>query len=502
MIGLLKLNLHNLNRLTPDLRGITTARRRTGSTLLGLALDGQRIEAVLARRSNGAGPLRVLNSAAGSLELNLLTDAPELVGREIRNFLDRAGIRERSCAVCLPLDWVLTAQTALPDLSPEDTESFINLEAERGLPFGLDTLAIARSMGQTKDGARYATIIAIPRENLAILQRSLKAAGLRPISFSLGLPALQKPELSLATGAVALRLGESSVELQVTSGGGIASLRALQGAVEQDGVRKRPYADVVARDLRITLGQLSAELRKNIQALKIFGNGDGAKHFVEDLSSRARLMDLNVEWVRSYRAEDFGIEMAKDIPVSPALSLAARTLLGQSSGLEFLPPKVSAWKQVATRYSSGKLAWTGVAAGVVALLVAGAFIVQEWQLSTWEKRWSAIQPEVRELDHQQQLIRRFRPWFDESFRSLSVLQKLTETFPEDGAVTAKSIEIREPGSVTCSGAARDNQALLDVTNKLRASSEISGVQVTQMRGSSPIQFKFNLLWRQGQGGGQ
>jgi hypothetical protein len=496
MIGLLKLNLLNLNRL--DLRGLTPAKRRTGSALLGLTLDGHRLEAVLVRRSNGNGPLRVLNSASASLELNLLTDAPELAGREIRNFLDRAGIRERHCAVCLPLDWVLTTQTSIPDLPPEDIESFINIEAERGLPFALETLSVASSLGTAQSGARFATIIAIPRENLATLQKVMKAARLRPVSFSLGLPALEKPEAS-AAGLVALRLGESSVELQVNCGGGIAALRALQGALEQDGVRKRPYADVVARDLRITLGQLPAELRESIQTVKIFGNGEGAGRFVEDLTSRAQSMGLGVEWVRSYPPGQHAFQNANDTPVSPAFSLAARLLLTQNSGLEFLPPKVSAWQQLATRYSSGRLGWTGAAAGLALFLVAGAFLLQQWQLSKWEKKWAAIQPAVTELDQQQQLIRRFRPWFDESFRSLRVLQKLTESFPEDGAVTVKVLEIREPGVITCSGAARDRKSLLEVQEKLRASREISSLQTPQMAGDSPMQFTFNLQWSQGGG---
>jgi hypothetical protein len=203
--------------------------------------------------------------------------------------------------------------------------------------------------------------------------------------------------------------------------------------------------------------------------------------------------------VRTCQTDGTGIQAPKDTPVSPALSLAARLLQDQSSGLEYLPPKISAFQHLAARYSSGKLVWTGAAAGLAALLVVGAFLLQQWQLSSWDNRWTAIQPAVRELDQQQQMIRRFRPWFDESFRSLSVLHRLTEVFPETGAVTAKTLEIREPGAIVCSGTATDHQALLQVLEKLRASKEVSNVQVSQMRGNSPMQFTFNLQWSQGGG---
>jgi len=76
-------------------------KKRAPSSMLGLALDGGRLEGVVLRRTNGS--LHVLKQFGVSLALNPLTGDPELVGREIRNHLDQAGIRERRCAVCVPL---------------------------------------------------------------------------------------------------------------------------------------------------------------------------------------------------------------------------------------------------------------------------------------------------------------------------------------------------------------------------------------------------------------
>src|SRR5262249_42603927 len=150
---------------------------------------------------------------------------------------------------------------------------------ERGLPFSQETLLVVSSRCRGAKGAQFATLIAIPKENLFTLQKVLKAAQLRPLSFSLGMAALQGAATSTNEGIAALAIGENNVELQVTCGGGIAALRTLQGALEQDGVRKKPYADVVARDLRITLGQLPAELRETVRRLKIFGNSEDLGRF-------------------------------------------------------------------------------------------------------------------------------------------------------------------------------------------------------------------------------
>src|SRR5262249_44815020 len=173
------------------------------------------------------------------------------------------------------------------------------------------------------------------------------------------------------------------------------------------------------------------------------GRGEFVQRFVSDVSPRVESMGLRLELVSSYRADEFGgSQLPPDTSVSPAVSLAARYLTGAPARLEFLPPKVRPWQQFTTRFSSKRLALTGATAGSVAVLVLGAFAVQQWQLSRLQGLWTAMEPKVKELESLQQQIRKYRPWFDNSFQNLSILRKLTEAFPEDGAVSAKTVEIR------------------------------------------------------------
>ena len=151
--------------------------------------------------------------------------------------------------------------------------------------------------------------------------------------------------------------------------------------------------------------------------------------------------------------------------------------------------------------SSKKLAWAGATAGSVVFLIAAAFLIQQWQLSRLQSKWAAMKPVVQELDNMQQQIRRYRPWFDDSFRSLSILRQLTEAFPEDGSVSAKSVDIRDLATITCSGSARDSQALLKMRDQLSAAKGVSDVHIDQTRGSSPLQFTFNFHWAEGGGNG-
>jgi len=470
-------------------------KRRTPSAILGLTLDGSRLEGVVLRRSNGT--LHVQKTFFATLALNPLNADPELMGREIRNHLEQAGVRERRCVVGVPLNLALALQLRLPELPEEDIASFLAIEAERGFPYGPEALSLATSRYRTPNGEQHATLVAIPKSHLQQLESALRAAQLRPISFTLGITALQAAEKDSSNGVLALAVGENSVDLQLTCGGGVALLRSLEGAMETEGVQKRLYGDVVAREIRVTLGQLPGEIRSVIRKVRLFGDSELAQRFAQDIAPRAQALGLQLEPVKSYAADEFRSKPPPETPVSAALSIAARHLTGVASGFEFLPPKVSPFQQLTARFSSRKIAWIGSAAAAVVVLVGGAILIQHWQLARLNSQWARMEKQVHELDDMQQQIRRFRPWFDESFQSLSILRRLTEAFPAEGVVSAKTVEIRESSTVTCSGVALDNQAFLKMLDQLRASKEVGEVKVDQVRGKTPLQFTLNFQWGKG-----
>ena len=99
--------------MKPDFK-FKFGRRKKLASLLGLTLDGSHLDGVVLKRTNGS--LQLAQHFSVALTLDPLTAAPELVGREIRNLLDAAGVRERNCVFGVPLKWVLTAHTELPPL--------------------------------------------------------------------------------------------------------------------------------------------------------------------------------------------------------------------------------------------------------------------------------------------------------------------------------------------------------------------------------------------------
>jgi hypothetical protein len=480
-----------------DLKTFTWPKRSRLTSVLAMTLDGSRLEGLVLRRINGSVQVQTPFSVA--LSLDPLTNAPELVGREIRNHLDALQVHERHCVVGLPLKWALTAHIDVPELPEGDVASFLHLEAERSFPCDLETLHVGASRA-TSAGKQQAFMAGVPRNHIAILEQVLHAAKLKPVGFSLGIAALQPPaESQPAEGVLALVIGDSHVGLQITSGGGIVALRTLEGAIETVGGQKTLKADLVAREARITLGQLSAEQRDPVKSIRVFGPRDLARELVDELDLRLESMGLKAEAVTRYGAHDFEFSLPPEAPVSAAFSLAGLALSGRKPVFDFLPPKVTAWQQMSARYASGKLRTVLAAAGGVGLLVGGLFFVQQVQLWNCQRQWARISAQVTELQGLNDKIRQYRPWSDDSVRGLSILRGLTKAFPEDGSVTAKTIEIRELSTVTCTGTAQSYQALLKTVAKLRAVSEIGeAVNLGPTRGQAPaLQFSLTLTWNPG-----
>ncbi|MBX3744885.1 MAG: pilus assembly protein PilM [Verrucomicrobiae bacterium] len=471
--------------------------QRGGGTLLGLAFEGHRLRAAALRRSNGR--IEVLKTAWVPLSLDLLTNDPQLVGREIRQQLDAAGFRERRCAVCLPPDWLLTLSVRLPDLSEDDLRSFLELEAERGFPFGTESMVLAESRFRTPEGEVWATLVAVTRDHVARLEEVLAAAQLRPVTFSSGLAALPRMAESPDEGTMTLLPDDGGLGVLVTYGGGMAVLRRVEGVYETESGGPALRPDVLTRELRITLGQLPTSVRAGLRRVRVFGGDEAVEELFEEMQLKAASWKLSVEWVRELPVDAFPAVLPSGTPVSTALCLAARQLTASLPGVELLPPKVSRWERLAARYASRKLAWTASAAGALALLTAGSFGVQQVGLWHWGSRWSVMARQVGEIEAMQQQIRLYRPWYDDSVRSLKVLRRLTEAFPEDGRVWARSVEMRGPTSVVCSGTARDREALLQARTRLGAAPEIDDLKTEQMRGEGPVEFTFNFQWTDGGG---
>lgn len=458
-------------------------RSKTPSAVLGLALNGLQVEGAVVRRSDGKTQLG--SAFRHTFSADPLVGDPLVLGKELQAALDAADIGERNCTVALPASWALSLSTTLPELSDADAASLMQLEAERGFSFPPETLCIVATRFNTAAGTHHATQFAIQRDRISRLQQILRAARLTPLSLTLGgiqiVAMIGAPNES---GALTLLVSPSHVEIVASCQGGIAALRTWELPIENPG-----------RELRVTLAQLPLEVQSSLRKLRLVSVGAPVGPLAAELQPRASALGLEVEQVTHFATGAAAANFPSNTPVSPAVAVAAAHLVGKPQPLEFLPPQISAWQQYSQRYASRKLVAVGQVTAVIAVLVIGAFLWQQFQLSRLTSQWNRIASRVRAAEDVQQQIKRFRPWYDTSVRSLSILKRLTEAFPEDGEVTAKIIEIRENGNVTCSGTARDQPALLRTMSRLRTAKDVADVQLDKVGGKPPLmQFTFNFQW--------
>jgi hypothetical protein len=417
-----------------------------------------------------------------------------LAGREIRNALDAAGIRERRCAVCLPTSWLMTLQTKVPDLTEADRAGFLQLEAERGFHSGPEALFIVHSLFQAAANEHYATLMAVPRHNLNTLERVLRAAKLKPVTFGLGIGAVQ-PAAADTHRVITLLVRSAAIDLQVSGGGGIVALRSLDGAMETQGALKRISSELIAREIRITLGQLPGTLAEGPGKIRIVGQGEMTRQFVHEISPRLAAMGLTVEASEKASDANFDKALPADLAASAALALAANWVRGAATTPELLPPKVQQWQLWMSKgLSTRKLIWAGEAAAGVVCCVLLAFGIQQWQLSNLRGQWAKLQPQVTELTAMQDQIKQFRDFYDAASRDVNIWATLAALLPRDNSVSLKTLEVRDQNNVTCTGVARDNDSFVRVFGKLSdATNEISNVH-PETQGQKPMKFTLNFQW--------
>lgn len=460
--------------------------KRSGpESILVLAFDGSQLQAQVVHKSNSSPGL--LRPIPLTFSADIKTGDPDGLGDELRAQLDAAGIRERSCVVGLPAEWLLSRLVSVPDLPAEDVESFFELEAERGFPYSLEELMLGRS-GMGVLGNRFELLMAITRDNLERWNRLVRKARLEPQSFSLGAFAWDAATPTRSDGGIRILVYPHQLLLLIHSASGWVAFRQLGTEVRTSGESPTWRGDALMRELRITVGQLPTAVRSELRTFKVVGSAPSSEEVARLLGPLFQSWSLVPEAVAA--GED-----ATPFPQAEVWALARRGFTAPSDRFEFLPPRITSWQLLTARYSSPKLAYVGAALGAVAALVLAAVGIQEYRLHSLNSQWSAMSTRVHELEDMQQNIRKFRPWYDESIRTLRILRRLTLAFPEDGSVTAKSLEIHDPGVVACSCTARDNASLLKVLDALRAAPEVTEVEVDQVRSSKPpLQFTFNLRW--------
>lgn len=465
--------------------------------MLGLSIDGDSVTASVATRSGDGAVMQQVHR--WQMALDILSADPELVAQEIRDNLNKYGIRERRCVVCIPLKWVLTNSLDLPDLEGDDLDSYISVCAEREFPFAPEELVVATSRYGNGTDAQGALLAAVSSSHMHALEAICKAAQLRVVGMGVGVA--EMIQSSRSAHSIALLIGDNGVDLGIFARNGFIALRSV---LDSWGVDKgKSDFDVVARQLRISLSQIPEECLSADEPIDLYGPHELVAESLEALGES--LNEQGMEG-RLRRGTVVGMEdhaMAnEDKAASPAAFVAAANkLLATESEVQFMPPRVHALAKFVNRVSARSTRWLGGAAAAALLIVGSLFFYQSNKLNRLEERWSEVAPSVEEGERLQSNLRTFRSWFDGTAEYLTIAKELTRAFPEDGSVWATSLSIVDGERVVCAAMAAEDEAWLAVHEALRNTPGVHDVQLTQVRGSSPLQFAISYRWAPGESNG-
>ncbi len=460
------------------------------NSVLGLILGDGQLRAVQVARSKAA--TKVVNSVSAALSLDLLHPEPELVGREIRRHLDAAKIHEHACVAAVPAGWIMSRNTKVPALSPEDMESFLRLEAEKGFPFDAAQLQIARSIYRSA-GATYVTQLAVRKDRLEHLAAVIKAARMKPVSLPLGLAGVPGVVAPPGKGRITVAAEATGVTLLVSSGGAIVAFRTCEATIETAAGENRIDGSAVSRELRVTFEQVPADLRGGLRELCLLGDARMADQLAGSLREWPATVGLAVE-AGGLPGDGLSDQIAEGI--------ANDWLAPAGTAVEFLPPRAGRWSSLMARYNSKRLATAGLAVGGAVVLAFAAFGLQGIRLQMLRSEWRGMEAQVAALTAIQDRIRDYRPWYDRSFPDLRILARVTQCFPDNGSVTARSFDIHHVANITTvniTGTARDDRALLRTQDQLRKAREIQGLKVESISGKTPAQFTLTFRWIGGSG---
>jgi hypothetical protein len=455
-------------------------KRLTARSMLAVTIESGRLAVKLVRGEEGdSQPSPSLSIPVGDEEI--LKD-PEAAGKQLAGALAAAGIRERQCVVCVPPSWALTASADLPAVSDEDLRGYLELRAEKEFSISAAELRLGYCAYALPGGQRRATLAALSSKKIEAVERMLEAASRRASSISLALDkCLSRPEPMLH-----FLTNGNHTDVVVTAGGGVAGLRSFSGPLSTAGAS----FDAVAfcRDVRITLGRLPEPVRQQIRQAAFRGPA------AEKLCAQTRY-NLQRMGIKAPEAEQMPTRVG---PLSEAAGAAAETarlkLRGKPVAFEFVVPETKRWQTLLQRVDTSRRRTLLLGAAGLILLPVALFFVRSEIESHYQARWDAMEGNAADLDALQQKIRQYRPWFETSPQELQLLDSLVESFPDQGDVWAKSIQVTGGDKVTCTGFARNQPALMGLLARMRARPEITGLQVQQIRGDNPIQFTVAYQW--------
>ena len=409
------------------------------SSLLCLIIRGSHIQAQLGTRSESGIQIR---SKRLSPALRIGVNESELVGKELKDLLQQAGMARRQAVVVLPSHRFVTLQLSLQNIPEENRDDYVRLQAERA--FGDSSSHCYGDLRfSSLDNHPMALVAALPADRVEAMTAALRAAGITPLSF-VPMGALLAPENSHAL--VVSRSG-NELEIGVFLEHNPIVFRTLKGDMS---------STELLREIRLTAGHAGVPF-------KHVAVGD-AVPCREEVTALLQKHGFTI-------AE----EKIQDDDTRPLTRMLQR---GVPIGVQAVNrPGWSSFLARRGKRPSRTLTILGAAVIAVILLVTSRVGYHHYL----KLKSQSLSRRSVEVDAISKKVRYFSPWVRSRPAALRILKEVATACPETGTVWVTRFETRANGKVFINAKARSESAWLKVQQNLLQSPLVMNLKTLQTR---------------------
>jgi|GEM_PF-4195950 len=422
--------------------------------MLGLVV-GQK--AILIAELAPGKPSRVVRQDRFEWPAELSLDKPAELGKLLEDFLRRNRYTARHVVVGLPSRWTLAKARSLPPANASAIPALLRLAVEReyhanAKEWAFDYLTLPAG----QDQSTHVLLGAAPRQRLDQIEKLLQAAKLTPVAMvpSSLTAVTQMAAKSINDSAAILMTGEEGSELVVRSAGRWVSVERLVAGVHQP--------EAMAMEIRraLAMHQISDE---NLLIHDSRPSPDDAAKWQSILKLPVTLLPL---WGGTG---------------SQAGLIASAWSSDKAAVLDFQHSRLSE----TTNRRFTRLHMLGALA-ILAVVVLVGYSTIDWYI-----RWNEVQSMKAELASMQNRLttarenvdrlRLARGWYDARPRMLDAMRAITLTFPTNGQVWGTNLTVRDDMTITLTGKAQDERAVVDLMERMRSLPAFSEIKLQELR---------------------
>ncbi len=464
-------------------------------SILGLAIDETGI--IAAELDVRSGRPQLHRTGEFLWEQEFRPENVPALGAQLRQFLRDQNFSAKQAVIGLAAKWVLAKEIAVPPASADTLAGMLSIQAERA--FALNAGELAFDYCSQAGGAEKGQVLllAAQRQLVQQVEELARAAGLRVRSVTVSALALGSA-LSEADPehGYGLYVRPTYCEFWSRREAGPQFINHIPMPA-QDGTPSEHVQALVPMIRRAILLAPPRDAGRPCRITAYDARGvpeDIAAPLHEQLAPGMAVVDGRAALLSQ------GLDWADGAPERRSVAGVAVALAARAGGpaVDFLHSKLGHRKALVHKRM---MVWAAIIG--VSLLVATGALLADWRrnsldVSTYTQQLEEMSGDIATAQEIVDRVSYARPWTSRQPQFLECLRQLTEAFPQEPRIWARSLRLNESGSGALVGKTDREESFYEVLDKLNENKAFTDVKMVYLRdagrGSREKEFAINFKY--------